>query len=63
MAVLDNDQDRASKALDLLHVDAHEPWMPVSTLANLKLLREHREKRGEGQQWYVEVEAAVQRLL
>jgi hypothetical protein len=63
MAVLDNDQNRASNALDLLRVDAYEPWMPVSTLANLKLVREHREQRGERQQWYVDVEAAVQQLL
>jgi hypothetical protein len=63
MAVLENDQDRASSALDLLSVDACEPWMPVSTLANLKLVREHREERGEGQQWYVDVEKAFTRFL
>ena len=59
MAVLDNDENRAASALDLLRVDAREPWMPVSMLANLTLVREHREQRGEGQEWYVSVENEV----
>jgi len=62
MSVLDNDKDRAAKALDLLKSDEHEPWMPVSALAILSLIREHREKRGAGQPWYLEVEDALQRL-
>jgi hypothetical protein len=62
MAVLDNDRNRACTALDSLCVDAREPWMPVSTLANLKLVRECREQRGERQQWYLDVETEVQQL-
>jgi hypothetical protein len=62
LAVLDNDHEQAIHALGRMLVDEHEPWMPVSTLANLKLLREQRETRNEGEAWYAELEVAIDGL-
>jgi len=61
LAVLDNDKTRAFRALGLMVVDDHEPWMPFSTLTNLQIVQEARAKRGASQLWYTELIARLQR--
>ena len=63
LAVLDDDEPRASSALSLMLVDDHETWMPFSTYTNLQIIQEARARRGEGQPWYVGLVSTLQREL
>ncbi|HEX6012923.1 MAG TPA: TRAFs-binding domain-containing protein, partial [Geminicoccaceae bacterium] len=60
LAVLANDEPGASEALGQALAVVREPWEPETTVRNLRLIREARERRGETPApWLKEVEAEL----
>lgn len=59
LAVLAKNEEDAQKWLAQALVHIREPWEPKTTLRNLRLIREAREKRGETCDWYLEIEAEL----
>lgn len=56
LAVLGKDEGKAAQALGDALAVVRESWEPETTLRNLRLIREAREKRGEDVPWAKEVE-------
>lgn len=61
LAVLGEDRERAASALASALVAVREPWEPVTTARNLRLIREAREVRGEAADWIAETEEELAR--
>lgn len=59
LAVLAKDREAASDALADALATVRETWEPESTARNLRLIREARERRGEGLPWTSELEEAL----
>jgi hypothetical protein len=59
--VIARDQQDASIALGRALAKAREPWELRSTINNLQLVREERERRGEAVPWAAEMEQALER--
>jgi tetratricopeptide (TPR) repeat protein len=59
LAVLDRDQDAAAKSLADALANVREPWEPQTTMRNLRLIREARERRGQAVAWAAEIEEAL----
>lgn len=59
LAVLAKDEERAGAALGDALALVREVWEPETTERNLRLIREARERRNEGQEWYKEIEEAL----
>ncbi|HET9209245.1 MAG TPA: TRAFs-binding domain-containing protein [Thermoanaerobaculia bacterium] len=59
LAVLGNDEGRASEALGDALATIREPFEPETTARNLRLIREARERRGEAVSWVKEMEEAL----
>ncbi|HET6975693.1 MAG TPA: TRAFs-binding domain-containing protein [Pyrinomonadaceae bacterium] len=60
LAVLAKDEQRAGSALGDALALVREVWEPETTLRNLRLIREARERRNESQDWYKEIEEALE---
>jgi hypothetical protein len=60
LAILVDDQEGAKRALGRALADPHEGWMPTSTAASLRRLREARERRHEDVSWIAAVEEALE---
>jgi tetratricopeptide (TPR) repeat protein len=58
--VIAKDQEDGSVALGRALAKAREPWELMSTVNNLQLIREERERRGEPIPWAAEVERALE---
>lgn len=56
LAVLGKDEEKAMKALCDSLAAVREIWEPETTLRNLRLIRETRERRGENVAWAKEIE-------
>ena len=61
LAVLACDEAQASQALSDALANVREPWEPETTLRNLRLIREARERRGEPVTFEREVEKELER--
>lgn len=59
LAVLARDVDAAEEAASAALSVVREPWEPVTTARNLRLIREMREGRGEDAAWIAEIEDAL----
>jgi len=59
LAVLANDEDRASRALGEALALVREPWEKETTRRNLRLIREARQSRHEQSDWVEQIEAAL----
>jgi tetratricopeptide (TPR) repeat protein len=59
LAVLDKDEEKATQALSDALANVREPWEPETTAANLRLIREARQGRGEEVAWAKEAEEAL----
>jgi hypothetical protein len=59
LAVLAKDEERAMQHTGDALAAVRESWEPETTLRNLRLIRESREKRGEPVPWANEIEAAL----
>jgi hypothetical protein len=59
LAVLAQDQEVAADALGAALAAVRETWEPETTLRNLRLIREARERRGTPVPWAEQVEAAL----
>lgn len=55
-AVLHRDRESASAALGQALATVREVWEPETTLRNLRLIREARDRRGETEPWMLEIE-------
>jgi hypothetical protein len=62
LAVLAQDEQKATAALSDALAAVRECWEPETTARNLRLIREARERRGETSGWAVQVEAELQRM-
>lgn len=51
LAVLAKDEEAAGEALGEAQILVREPWEPETTVRNLRLIREVRERRGENVPW------------
>lgn len=56
LAVLASDQDQATKLLSKALTFIREKWEPKTTVRNLRLIREARERRGSSPAWAREIE-------
>ena len=63
LAVLGRDKQRAMSALADALAAVREVWEPETTLRNLRLIRETRESRGEGDEWLLDIEKALERAM
>ncbi|CAN5362494.1 hypothetical protein BH24GEM3_BH24GEM3_14900 [soil metagenome] len=61
LAVLSEDEEGAVNALGDALAAVGEVWEPETTLRNLRLIREARERRGEAVPWAAEVEQELER--
>lgn len=61
LAVLRNDEEKAKAALADALACIRELWEPETTVRNLRLIREARERRGEGTEWPREIEDELAR--
>ena len=61
LAVLARDEAKATEALADALAAIREPWEPKTTLNNLRLIREARERRGEGVAFEREVEGELEK--
>jgi tetratricopeptide (TPR) repeat protein len=61
LAVLANDQQRATDALSAALAAMRETWEPQTTARNLRLIREAREKRQDDVSWLTEIEVELNR--
>jgi tetratricopeptide (TPR) repeat protein len=59
LAVLAGEQRRAEEALAAALAKVREVWEPETTLRNLKLIREARERRGKAQPWLTTIEGEL----
>jgi hypothetical protein len=59
LAVLAGEQRRAEDALAAALAKVREVWEPETTLRNLKLIREARERRGKAQPWLTTIEGEL----
>lgn len=60
LAVLAKDEAAASDALSSSLAAVRETWEPETTLRNLRLIREARERRGETvSSWIIEIESEL----
>ena len=59
LAVLSRDPDAAAAALADALASVREVWEPETTLRNLQLIRESRERRGEDVGWLLEIEGEL----
>ena len=59
LAVLRGDEQGATDALSGALAAVREVWERETTLRNLRLIREARERRGAAQSWLREIEAAL----
>jgi tetratricopeptide (TPR) repeat protein len=59
LAVLEKNEDKAGQALGDALANVREPWEPETTLRNIRLIREAREKRGETVDFEKQVEEAL----
>ena len=60
LAVLGQNLEVAMSALSDALVNVREVWEPETTLRNLRLIRETRERRGEPVDWVKEIEEALE---
>jgi tetratricopeptide (TPR) repeat protein len=58
LAVLAKNKPEAASSLAVALANVREPWEPETTLRNLRLIREARERRGENVAWELQVEQA-----
>ena len=61
LAVLAGEQRRAEEALAAALAKVREVWEPETTLRNLKLIREARERRGKAQPWLTGIEGELEK--
>jgi len=61
LAVLARDEQRASDALGQALAAVRESWEPETTVRNLRLIREARERRQEALPWAKQIEEELQR--
>ena len=61
LAVLAREEADAAAALGDALAVVREPWEPETTARNLRLIREARERRGDGVPWAAEVEKELDR--
>ena len=61
LAVLARDEQRASDALGQALTAVRESWEPETTVRNLRLIREARERRQEALPWAKQIEEELQR--
>jgi len=59
LAVLARDEEAADNALASALAEVREVWEPETTLRNLRLIREARERRGEDVSWMEGIEAEL----
>jgi hypothetical protein len=59
LAILAGDQKKADEALAAASAKVREVWEPETTLRNLKLIREARERRGKAQPWLTGIEGEL----
>jgi tetratricopeptide (TPR) repeat protein len=59
LAVLAKDESKAIASLTAALAKLREPWEAETTARNLRLIREARERRGEGFAWALEIEQAL----
>jgi tetratricopeptide (TPR) repeat protein len=59
VAVLETDQAQAAKILPRALAAIKEPFEPETTVRNLRLIREAREKRGSAPEWAKRIEEAL----
>jgi MAP3K TRAFs-binding domain len=59
LAVLAKDESKAIASLTAALAKLREPWEAETTARNLRLIREVRERRGEGFAWALEIERAL----
>jgi hypothetical protein len=59
LAVLAKDEDKAAQSLGDALAKVRESWEPETTLRNIRLIRETREKRGEAVDFEKQVEAEL----
>lgn len=59
LAVLARDEATANEHLAATLAAIREPWEPETTVRNLRLIREARERRGEHVGWLLEMEMAL----
>jgi hypothetical protein len=59
LAVLAKNEEKAMQALSDALANVREPWEPETTLRNLRLIREAREKRGDAVDFEKQVEAEL----
>lgn len=59
LAVLAKDEAAATDALSIALTTVREVWEPETTARNLRLIREARERRGEGLSWATRIEDAL----
>ena len=61
LAVLGRDEERAMTALGNALAAVREKWEPQTTLRNLRLISEARERRGEIRSWAKAVERELEK--
>lgn len=59
LAVLANDKERAMELAGAAIAAVREVWEPETTIRNLRLIREARERRQEASDWIKEIEEAL----
>lgn len=60
LAVLAKDENQAMDYVTKALPEIREVWEPKTTMRNLRLIREAREKRGENTDWIKEIEEALE---
>jgi hypothetical protein len=60
LAVLANREQEAFDALADALANIRESWEPETTLSNLRLIRDHREQRGESVPWAIDIERELE---
>ena len=63
LAVLNSDEKQASAALANALASIREIWEPETTLRNLMLIREVREKRAELEPWVRTIEESLKDVM
>jgi len=63
LAVLGKDKPAANKALTAALANVREVWEPETTVRNLRLIREARDRRGETVDWALQVEEELLRRM
>jgi hypothetical protein len=61
LAVLANNEKRATEYLGKALIEVREEWEPESTARNLRLIREARERRQEAEPWLQPIEEKLER--